>query len=53
MFRDQPAAVAAFPLAYLIVGLLYSANSAPWGQAGSPRINLGDERPRLGGGLVP
>ena len=37
-FPDEPAkdmwaryAVAALPLLYLIVALLYSANSAPWG----------------------
>lgn len=42
-FPDEPAngiwaryAVAALPLVYLIVALLYSANSAPWGQRVDP-----------------
>ena len=42
-FPDEPAkdmwaryAVAALPLLYLIVALLYSANSAPWGRQVDP-----------------
>ena len=42
-FPDEPAtgvwaryAVAALPLVYLIVALLYSANSAPWGRQVDP-----------------
>ena len=42
-FQDESAngmwvryAVAALPLAYLIVALLYSANSAPWGRQVDP-----------------
>jgi hypothetical protein len=42
-FADEPAsgvwaryAVAALPFLYLIVALLYSANSAPWGRQVDP-----------------
>jgi hypothetical protein len=42
-FPDEPAnrmwaryAVAALPLVYLVVALLYSANSAPWGRQVDP-----------------
>jgi hypothetical protein len=47
-FPDEPAtgvwvryAVAALPLVYLIVALLYSANSAPWGRQVDPESAYG------------
>lgn len=57
-FPDEPAkymwaryAVAALPLLYLIVALLYSANSAPWGRQVDPESAYCDEWSRLGSGL--
>ena len=57
-FPDQPAdsvwarcAVAVLPLVYLVVALIYSANSAPWGRTVDPQIRVHDERHRLDRGL--